>query len=70
MQEYEQLGHTNRINEDVSSMEGELLLPYTSHSFEEFQQYNTHPLFILILLYKVSLQFIIQSITIQDLLQW
>jgi hypothetical protein len=42
MQEYEQFGHINQINEDASGMEEELLLPYTSRSFEEFQQYNTH----------------------------
>jgi hypothetical protein len=35
MQEYEQLGHINRINEDASGLDEELLLPHTSRGFEE-----------------------------------
>jgi hypothetical protein len=45
MQDYEQLGHINRISEDASSVEEELYLPYTSRGFEEFQQCNTHSCF-------------------------
>jgi hypothetical protein len=40
MQEYEQLGHVNQINEDASGMEEELSFSYTSCGFEEFQQCN------------------------------
>ena len=42
MQEYEQHGRVNRITEDTIGMEEELLLPYTSCGFEEFQQCNMH----------------------------
>jgi len=41
MQEYEELCHKNQINEDTSSVEGKLL-PSTSSSFQEFQQYYMH----------------------------